>query len=239
MGVCNVAGFGMDTAISGFNQTQLQNSGDISLPLDDELALLLGYATGPLSGETAIDFAADVETGIDQWWSAAALTLLPASPPIGTLVEQVTPGSTVTYADTGATGTSASPPSANTAYIFEGHGSSVSVPLWAPSSVDNPLLQPYVIPQSAFSSYAGITFDSTVTIATFAVPPNPWAWKPLVWGQIEMAIDWQLSLSPLIGIEVMLGHPTTGGGGTLVARGFGNSVGGVVTIIPHLDPVQP
>lgn len=115
-----------------------------------------------------------------------------------------------------------------------------SLPVWEPLSVGDIIPKPYVVPQSAFSSYANITFESTVTVATFAVPPNSFGWKPLVWGQIEMTLDWQFSLSPLIGVEVMLGHPTAAGGGTLVARGFGNASDGVVTIMPHTsDPSHP
>ena len=111
--------------------------------------------------------------------------------------------------------------------------------IWEPMSVGDIIPMPYVIPQSAFSSYANITFAKTVTVATFAVPPNSFAWKPLVWGQIEMAYNFELSLSPLVGIEVLLGSPNPAVG-TLVARGFGNSPGGVVTIIPHTStPATP
>jgi hypothetical protein len=105
-----------------------------------------------------------------------------------------------------------------------------ALPLWAPSNVDDPVVQCYTIPQAAFSSYVGIDFASTVTIASFTVPGNPWPWKPIVMGQIEM-FEAELSLNPLqIGVEVLLGDPETG---TLVARGFGNSLGGVVTLMPH------
>lgn len=103
-------------------------------------------------------------------------------------------------------------------------------PVWQPMDVGDIVPQPYTIPESAFSSYAGIEFSSTQTVCTFAIPPNPWPWKPIVWGQMEMA-GLELSESPLlIGVEVRVGNPTTG---TLIARGFGNSLGGVVTIIPH------
>ena len=102
-------------------------------------------------------------------------------------------------------------------------------PVWEPMSVGDIIPQPFTVPESAFNSYAGIS-TTNQTIASFAVPANPWPWKPLVWGQIE-AFGLELSATPtLIGVEVLLGDPVNG---TLVARGFGNSLGGVVTIVPH------
>jgi hypothetical protein len=111
----NVTGSSINAAMSSFNQTTLQNSGNISLPIADQISLLLGYAVGPTSGNSSLAFTASVaQANIDQWWSSAALTLLPAAPPINTLVAAV-PSSTTTYIDLGAAGTSASPPAANTA----------------------------------------------------------------------------------------------------------------------------
>jgi hypothetical protein len=111
--------------------------------------------------------------------------------------------------------------------------------LWTPQWVGdiNPL--PYTIPAAAFSSYVGISFAETVTVCTFAIPPQTFEWKPLVWGQVEMW-ELELSTSPLqIGIEVLLGSPNPEVG-TLIARGFGNSVGGLVTISPHTStPSSP
>jgi hypothetical protein len=102
-------------------------------------------------------------------------------------------------------------------------------PVWQPMTVGamNPL--PYIVPESAFTSYSGITGQNQ-NVCTYAVPANPWPWKPLVWGQIEVS-GLELSLSPLlIGVEVLLGDPNTG---TLVAAGYGNAVGGVVSILPQ------
>jgi hypothetical protein len=129
------------------------------------------------------------------------------------------------------------PPTVGQFLAFTGDFTEDELAIWAPADVGDILPQPYIVPQAAFSSYAGIDFGSTVTIASFAVPPNPFPWKPLVWGQVEM-FEVELSLSPLmIGVEVLLGDPNTG---TLVARGFGNSLGGVVTIIPHTSsPTSP
>lgn len=107
---------------------------------------------------------------------------------------------------------------------------------WAPADVGDIFIQPYTVPESAFISIAGIRFASTTTVCAFSVPPQPFAWKPLVWGQLAM-FELELSLNPLaIGVEVRLGSPT----GTLVARGFGNSLSGVVTLVPHAsDPGNP
>lgn len=106
---------------------------------------------------------------------------------------------------------------------------SQGLPVWQPMSVGDIIPAPYTVPESAFSSYTGIA-TSSQTVCTFAVPPNSWAWKPLVWGQIDV-FGLELSSTPLlIGVEVLLGDPSNG---TLVARGFGNASGGVVTIVPQ------
>lgn len=105
-----------------------------------------------------------------------------------------------------------------------------SLPIWEPTSAGDTIPAPYTVPESAFSSYIGINLGAVKTIGTFSVPPNPWPWKPVVFGQIAVS-GIELSSSPLkIGVEVLLGNPTTG---TLVARGFGNSIGGIVTLVPH------
>jgi hypothetical protein len=71
--------------------------------------------------------------------------------------------------------------------------------------------------------------DDIPTIAAFTVPALPWAWKPIVLGQIRM-FEAEFSLQPLLmGIEVTLGWP----GGITVARGFGNTLSGVVNVMPH------
>lgn len=120
---------------------------------------------------------------------------------------------------------------------YHGNQTGDDLPIWQPIDAGDIVPRPYTIPHAAFTSFAGIDFAATVTIATFSVPPNPFPWKPCVWGQIEM-FGIELALDPLlIGAEVMLGDPTTG---TLVARGFGNSLGGVVTLVPHCStPSSP
>jgi hypothetical protein len=112
----NVTGSSINAAISSFNGTTLQNSGNISLPISDQIALLTGYTAGPSSGAGSVSFSASVaQANFDQWWSAAALTLLPAAPPINTLVTSINNPSTTQFTDTGAAGTTATPPAANSA----------------------------------------------------------------------------------------------------------------------------
>lgn len=116
-GASNVTGLGANAALSSFNQTTIFNSGNISLPISDQVALLLGYASGGGAGASSVSFSASVaQANLAQWWSAAALTLLPAAPPINTLVTAISNPSTTQYTDIGASGTTASPPAANSAF---------------------------------------------------------------------------------------------------------------------------
>lgn len=120
------------------------------------------------------------------------------------------------------------PPTAGQVLGFNGQYNG-GYPVWQPMTVGamNPL--PYTVPESAFTSYSGVS-TTNQTIASFVVPPNPWPWKPLVWGQVEVT-GIELSTSPLlVGVEVLLGDPNSG---TLVATGYGNAFGGVVTILPQ------
>lgn len=102
--------------------------------------------------------------------------------------------------------------------------------VWTPQNVGDVPLMPYSVPRSAFTAQFGINFGGApATIATFVMPAQAWSWKPIVFGQIRM-FEVSLSLNPLqIGLEVRLGSAT----GTLVGRGFGNDLAGVVTIMPH------
>ena len=120
------------------------------------------------------------------------------------------------------------PPTQGQVVGFAGQYSD-GLPVWQPMTVGAIGVQPYTVPESAFQSFTGISTGNQ-TVCTFAVPPNPWAWKPLVWGQLDI-FGGGLALTPLlIGVEVRLGDPTNG---TLVATGFGNGLGGVVTIVPQ------
>lgn len=130
------------------------------------------------------------------------------------------------YLDTGAAGTPQAPPSTN--------GAAVVYPIWVPVSISQLIPSPYSMPEAAFTSFSGIS--QRAAIGSFPIPPQPFPWTPIVWGHIG-AFGLELSANPLqIGCEVRLGDPTAG---TLVARGFGNTLG-EVNIMPHWsDPNNP
>jgi hypothetical protein len=106
-----------------------------------------------------------------------------------------------------------------------------SYPIWVPVSISQFINGPYSMPEAAFTSFSGIS--SRAAIGSFAIPPQPFAWTPVVWGHLG-AFGLELSADPLqIGAEVRLGDPTAG---TLVGRGFGNTLG-EVNVMPHYsDP---
>jgi hypothetical protein len=96
-----------------------------------------------------------------------------------------------------------------------------------PISVGDIVPRPFTMPESSFSSYSGLA--QRATIGSYQLPPCPFNWKPIVFGQLE-AFGLNVSTNPLlIGAEVRVGDPTSG---TLVARGFGNSLG-QTSIFPH------
>ncbi len=132
---------------------------------------------------------------------------------------QVQGGTAHTFLDTGGSIGAAAPPVNNTANI--------SYPLWVPVSVSQLLPAPYSMPESAFVNYSGIS--ARAPIGSFAIPPQPFPWTPIVWGHFG-AFGLELSANPLqIGCEVLLGDATSG---PVVGRGFGNSLG-EVNVMPH------
>lgn len=138
---------------------------------------------------------------------------------ISTLIGTVTNPATTTFTDTGISGTPASPPSVG---VVAGRS------IWVPSSQVPTIPLLYTIPQSAFMATSGIG-GAKQPVCTFAVPQQPWPWKPYVVGSMKI-FGLNISFSPLlVGAEVLLGNATTG---TLVASGEGNSLG-AVSIIPN------
>lgn len=101
---------------------------------------------------------------------------------------------------------------------------------WTPQSVGVIPLMPYTVPQSLFTHQAGIIWGSAnATICQFEAPAQEWAWFPAVFGKIRL-FEASLTLQPnMLGISVTLGSAM----GPLVARGFGNTLSGVVDILPH------
>jgi len=100
---------------------------------------------------------------------------------------------------------------------------------YAPSGYDPTAIKAYSVPEAGFSSFTGIT--TRQQIAAFALPPQNFDWKPLVWGHIR-AIGIEADADPLIlGCEVRL---ESAAAGTLIGRGFGNS-STWTTIVPHFS----
>lgn len=98
---------------------------------------------------------------------------------------------------------------------------------WQPSSY--PARQPklYSVPESAFTSYPG-GFDSNITVLSFTIPAQDYAWVPLVEGHIK-AFGIQISADPLqIGCQVRLANR----GNQLIGRGYGD-VSRWTQIRPH------
>jgi hypothetical protein len=135
-------------------------------------------------------------------------------------------GSTLTFSDTGIAGSTSSPPGTS--------GATVAFPVWVPVSISQLIPSPFSMPEGSFTSFSGIS--QAAAIGSFAIPPQPFPWTPIVWGHIG-AFGVELSANPLmIGCQVLLGDPTSG---ATVARGFGNSLG-EVNIMPHYSsPGQP
>ena len=101
---------------------------------------------------------------------------------------------------------------------------------WYPSSLDLLAVSVYSVPEANFGAYTGIA-TGPVNIASFAVPPQPFAWKPLVFGHVYV-IGVEISDTPLIvGAEVLLGDPNSG---QRIGRGFGN-ISNYANIIPHFS----
>jgi hypothetical protein len=122
----------------------------------------------------------------------------------------------------------AAPPTIGQVLGFNG-AYNQGLPVYQPMTVGAMSPLPYTVPESAFSSFSGIS-GTNQTVCTFTVPANPWPWKPIIFGQINV-FGLQLALNPLlVNVEVLLGDPNTG---QLVGTGYGNGLGGVVTIVPQ------
>lgn len=99
--------------------------------------------------------------------------------------------------------------------------------IWEPRSIRQYLPGPWSMPENAFSSYSGVS--QRAPIGSYAIPPQPWPWTPVVWGHLG-AGGLTLSANPLmIGCEVLLGDPVDG---IQISRGLGNTLG-EVNIMPH------
>jgi hypothetical protein len=91
----------------------------------------------------------------------------------------------------------------------------------------------YSVPEASFTSITNST-GGNQTICTFPVPPQNFAWRPVVLGVImtEQVGFFNLFQSPVnVGCSVQLGDPLNG---QLVGRGFGNTSGWCY-IFPHFS----
>lgn len=101
-----------------------------------------------------------------------------------------------------------------------------------PGAFDLLSVRCYSMPEGSFQAYSGFMAGGPALIGSFAVPPQPFDWKPFVLGHIN-AIGAEFSLTnPLtIGCEVTLGDPIAG---QLVGRGFGTFLN-YAFIVPHFS----
>jgi hypothetical protein len=145
---------------------------------------------------------------------------------ITVLVATISGGGTTTYTDTGGAGTPASPPSAG---VVAGRS------IWVPQTPLTYTPKLYTVPSSGFSSVAAVG-GSSVTVSTFAIPPQPWPWKPFVFGQMK-SLGNTISFTPMqVDAQVLLGDPKTG---TPVGLGKGNSQGSIIVIPQGSSDTNP
>jgi hypothetical protein len=137
-------------------------------------------------------------------------------------------GTQTTFRDVGAATVSGSPP------VSSGIVSGKNI--WVPVTPlpQAPLL--YTIPQTAFSgNQIGIEFGQTQpTVGTFNLPQQPFAFVPVVFGQVQLS-GINIGFTPLlVGAEVLLGNSSHG---QAVASGL-SDVNGVVTMIPDFGTLE-
>jgi hypothetical protein len=103
---------------------------------------------------------------------------------------------------------------------------------WEPNSLDLVIPQVFSLPEGSFvSQELDLTIgDDPVFIGFLSIPPQPFPWKPIVWGHI-LATGIDVTLT--VGVEVILGAQTAPPG-QLVGRGFGN-IGNYANIMPHFS----
>lgn len=143
-----------------------------------------------------------------------------ASTAVDQLVAVISSPDQLSFKDVGLPFASVSPPSP---------GVASGLPIWvaAPQEPSIPLL--YTVPQAAFTSAFGIEYEqSQPMVCKYPVPPQPFPWVPLVFGELIVS-GINISLTPLlVGAHVNLGSQ----GGQLLASGSAGS-GGTITMMPN------
>jgi hypothetical protein len=138
-----------------------------------------------------------------------------------------TDGTLIPFPVPSRVGTGGMEPRDGLVVMFTGKYDDLDQPIFTPMDVMALNPTAYSVPQSAFEDYNGLS--QRAAVGSFSIPPQPFDWTPVVWGHIGMG-GATLSLNPLmIGVEILLGNPTTG---IRVGRGLGNPFG-EVNIMPH------
>jgi hypothetical protein len=110
---------------------------------------------------------------------------------------------------------------------FTGSYAANDFPLWVPLNVDQFSPQTFSMPEGAFNAYDGVSQQAP--IGSFALPPQPFPWTPIVWGHLA-AGGLTVGSDPLmIGVQVLLDNQASG---QQIGRGIGNTLG-EVNIMPH------
>lgn len=140
------------------------------------------------------------------------------------LVGVIVSGTTLSFVDTGAPTLAGTPPTT---------GITANKPIWVNEPQLSDEVKLYTMPRAAFTSGFHITFGSGLTtVGTFSMPPQPFAWVPVVFSEVTVE-GISLSLTPLLAqAQVALGSPN----GQIVARGSGNSIG-TITMGPDLGNI--
>lgn len=93
---------------------------------------------------------------------------------------------------------------------------------WQPEPVGTIVPKFYTMPQAAFVNVP-LALDNRVPLGSFTIPPLEWDCVPYVSGHLRIT-GVEADVTPfLLGCEVRLGEGGASGGGTLVARGWGNT----------------
>lgn len=118
-------------------------------------------------------------------------------------------------------------PSPENVLMFNGQYNTAGYQVWEPKALDQGIIGPFSMPESAFNAYDG--FSQQAAIGSFAIPPQPFPWTPIVWGHMGGGGIALSGNSSMIGCKVLLGDPTAG---LQIARGLGNTLG-EVNVMPH------
>lgn len=102
-------------------------------------------------------------------------------------------------------------------------------PVWVAQALEPSIPLLYTVPSSAFNNAIGIEYAQVQpTVCTYAVPPQPYPWVPIVFGSLTVSGAYIAQNPLLVGAHIMVGDPING---TLLADGRSQS-GGTIIITP-------